>query len=142
MKARDVLFELEKNAIEWGKQYQIARVGDIVTSNLGGKKTKKLRISSVSVTIGRNAKETVRKTLVLEYCGQRVKANGEFDGCGYILQEFTTFDGRKYEFSENEVTEIVNDCGLSFCIDFDNEHKEKYPDAYESYGNDCPFYSR
>lgn len=148
MKAIDIFIDFEKKAIEWGKQYQIAKVGDIVTSNLGGKRPKKLKISSVSVTIGRNARKTTQKTLVLQYTGRRINSNGEFIdelGTGRWLTEFVTEDGKVFNhYSENEVTETANDIGVSFNIDFDPEAKEKYPHAYHTYkdGYDGFYYSR
>jgi activator of HSP90 ATPase len=146
MKAKDIFIDFEKKAIEWAKQYQIAKVGDIVTSNLRGKKPKKLKISSVSVTIGRNAR-TTQKTLVIQYIGRRIKSNGEFIdelGTGKFLTEFVTEDGRTFNHSENEVTETANDIGVSFNVDFDPEAKEKYPYAYLSYNDSYNgfYYSR
>ena len=89
MKANDIFIQFEKQAVEWAKQYQIVKVGDIVTSNLGGKRPKKLKISSVSVTIGRNAQKTTQKTLVIQYVGRRLNAKGEFiddiDMCRKII---------------------------------------------------------
>jgi len=147
MKAKDIFIQFEKQAIEWGKQYQIAKVGDIVTSNLGGKRPKKLKISSISVTIGRNAIKTTQKTLVLQYTGRRINSNGEFMdelGTGRWLTEFVTEDGKVYNYSENEVTETANDIGVSFNVDFDPEAKEKYPHAYHTYKDsyDGFYYSR
>ena len=145
MKAKDIFLQFEKQAIEWAKQYQIAKVGDVVTSNLGGKRPKKLIISSVSVTIGRNAQKTTRKTLVIEYVGRRLNAKGEFIddiGTGKYLTEFVTEDGKVFNHKENEVSEWANDCGVSFVVDFDPEAKLKYPNAYESYADACPYYSR
>lgn len=147
MKAKDIFINFEKNAIEWAKQYQIAKVGDVVTSNLGGKRPKKLKISSVSVTIGRNARLTTQKTLVIQYAGRRINSNGEFIdelGTGRWLTEFVTEDGRTFNHSENEVTEVANDIGVSFNVDFDPEAKEKYPHAYWSYSDsfDDFYYSR
>jgi hypothetical protein len=145
MKAKDIFIDFEKKAIEWGKQYQIAKVGDIVTSNLGGKRPKKLKISSVSVTIGRNARKTTQKTLVIQYTGRRINSNGEFIdelGTGRWLTEFVTEDGKIFNHFENEVTETANDIGVSFNVDFDPEAKEKYPNAYQSYADACHYYSR
>ena len=147
MKAKDIFIDFEKKAIEWGKQHQIAKVGDIVTSNLGGKRPKKLKISSVSVTIGRNARLTTQKTLVVQYSGRRINSKGEFIdelGTGRWLTEFITEDGKVFNHSENEVTETANDIGVSFIVDFDQQAKEKYPHAYLSYKDDyeCFHYSR
>lgn len=145
MKAKDIFIQFEKQAIEWAKQYQIAKVGDIVTSYLGGKRQKKLKISSVSVTVGRNAQKTTRKTLVIQYVGRRLNARGEFIddiGTGIYLTEFITEDGKVFNHAENEVTETANDCGVSFNVDFDPEAKTKYPNAYQSYADACPYYSR
>lgn len=138
MKTKDIFIEFEKQAIEWGKQYQIARVGDIVTSKLGGVRDKKFQISKVLVTVGRNAQKTTQKTLAIQYVGRRLNAKGELIdglGTGRYLYEFTTKDGKVFNHSENEVTETVNDCGLSFIVDFDPEAKEKYPNAYLSYAD-------
>ncbi len=136
MKAKDIFIDFENKAIQWGKQYQIAKVGDIVTSNLGGKRPKKLKISTVSVTIGRNARMTTQKTLVIRYTGRRIRSNGEFIdelGVGRYLTEFITNDGKIFNHSENEVTETANDSGMSFDVDFDPAAKEKYPKAYLMY---------
>ena len=136
MKAKKIFIEFEKQAIEWGKKYQIAKVGDIVTSKLGGKRDKKLQISKVSVTVGRNAQKTIQKTLAIHYVGRRLNSKGELIdglGTGKLINEFITEDGKVFNDSENEVTETVNACGLSFVIDFDPEAKEKYPNAYLSY---------
>jgi hypothetical protein len=145
MKAKDIFIQFEKQAIEWAKQYQIAKVGDIVTSNLGGKRTKKLKISLVSVTIGRNAQKTTRKTLVIQYVGRRLNAKGEYIndiGTGRYLTEFVTEDGRIFNHNENEVSETDNDSGVSFNVDLDPEAKKKYPNAYQSYKDACLYYSR
>ena len=147
MKAIDVFIDFEKKAIEWGKQHQIAKVGDIVTSRLGGKRPKKLKISTVSVTIGRNARLTTQKTLVLQYYGRKINSKGEFInelGAQSYLTEFITEDGKVFNNSESEVTETVNDIGLSFNIDIDQKAKEKYPHAYHAYkdGYDGFIYSR
>ena len=147
MKANDIFIDFEKKAIKWAKQYQIAKVGDIVTSNLGGKRPKKLKISSVSVTIGRNAQKTTQKTLVIQYVGRRLNSKGELIdeiGTGRYLTEFITEEGKVFNHVENEVTETSNDCGISFNIDFDPAAKEKYPHAYLSYSDsfDGFYYSR
>ena len=145
MKAKDIFIQFEKQAIEWAKQYQIAKVGDVVTSKLGGKRPKKLKISSVSVTIGRNAQKTTQKTLVIQYVGRRLNSKGELIdeiGTGRYLTEFITEEGKVFNHVENEVTETANDCGISFNVDFDPEEKTKYPNAYHSYTDDCPYYSR
>jgi len=136
MTSTEIFIEFEKMAIEWGKKYQIAKVGEIVISKLGGKRERKLILSSVSVTIGRNAKKTTNQTLVIQYAGRRMNANGEIIdeiGTGRCLYEFRTEDGRVFSHEENEVTEFANNSGLTFCIDFDPLCKEKYPNAYSSY---------
>lgn len=143
--AREILFELETHAIQWGKKHQIAKVGDIVTSYLGGKRPKKFKISKVSVTLGRNARHTAEKTLVIQYVGRRINSKGELIddvGTGRYLDEFTTENGIIFTSSENEVSETLNDCGLTFYVDFEKEAKELYPNAYKSYGDACPYYSR
>lgn len=144
MTAREILFELEKQAIQWGKKHQIAKVGDIVTSYLGGKRPKKFKISNVSVTLGRNAQKTTEKTLVIQYVGRRISSKGELIdrvGTGRYLDEFTTENGIIFNSSENQVSETVNDCGLSFNVDFEREAKDLYPNAFKSYGDACPYYS-
>ena len=136
MTTTEIFIEFEKMAIEWGKKHQIAKVGEIVISKLGGKRERKLILSSVSVTIGRNAQKTTSKTLVMQYTGRRVNAKGEIIdeiGRGRCLHEFRTDDGRVFSHSENDVTETANDSGLTFYIDFDPLCKEKYPNAYGSY---------
>lgn len=136
MTATEIFIEFEKMAIEWGKKHQIAKVGDIVTSKLGGKRERKLVLSCVSVTIGRNAKKTTNKTLVMRYIGRRMNAKGEIidePGTGRCLCEFMTDGGQVFSHSENEVTEIANDSGLTFYIDVDPTCKEKHPNAYGSY---------
>ena len=100
----------------------------------------------MSVTIGRNAQKTTRKTLVIEYVGRRLNSKGELIdgiGTGRYLTEFITEDGKVFNHSENEVTETANDCGVSFNVDFDPDAKRKYPNAYQSYKDaPCPYYSR
>jgi len=138
MKAIEIFIEFEKQAIMWGKQYQIARVGDIVTSNLGGKRPKKVMISSVSVTCGRHAQKTTKQTFVLSYVGRRVNANNELIdslGTGRWLREFITSEGKIFNHSQNEVTEESNDSGFYFIVDFDSEAKKLYPNAYKSYSD-------
>lgn len=138
MKAKDIFIDFENKAIQWAKQYQIVKVGDIVTSNLGGKRPKKLKISCVSVTIGRNAGKTTQKTLVIQYVGRQIDSKGNFIhelGYGRYLTEFVTEDGKIFNHSENEVTETANDIGISFNVDFDPKAKEKYPHAYLSYSD-------
>ena len=145
IKANDVFIDFEKKAIEWAKQYQIAKVGDIVTSYLGGKRQKKFLISSVEVTIGRNKNKTTRKTLVIKYVGRRLNSKGELIddiGVGRYLREFVTNDGKIFNHSENEVNEVVNDIGLSFHVDFDEITKAKYPNAYQFYTDNDNIYTR
>jgi hypothetical protein len=139
--ATEIFIEFEKMAIAWGKAHQIAKVGDIVTSNLGGKRPKKLQISHVWVSMGRNAQITTRKTFTIGYAGRRLNAKGgliDEIGTGRILYDFLTADGKAWSHAENEVTETMTDSGLSFTIDFDPECKEKYPNAYASYAE--PFH--
>ncbi len=131
----DVFKSLETEAIAWGRQFQIATVGDIVKT-VCGKRTKSVMISRVSVTMGRNARKTTLKTLVIEYVGRRMKKNGEFIddiGTGICLSNFETKDGKKFLSSESGISETVNDCGLSFDLSFDLAAKRKYPNAYQSY---------
>lgn len=146
MTTTEIFIEFEKMVIEWGKKHQIANVGDIVISKLGGKRERKLVLSSVSVTIGRNAKKTTNKTLVIQYTGRRMNAKGEIVdqlGTGRLLHEFKTEDGRVFNHAENGVTEYANDAGLTFYVDFDPLCKEKYPNAYGSYKEQPRFcYSR
>jgi hypothetical protein len=135
MKANDIFIEFERMAIEWGKAYQIVKVGDIVFSKLGGNFEKPLKINCVSVTIGRNSK-TTRKTLVMEYSGRRLYKNGDYVddvGSGVWLREFRTEDGKVFNHLENEVNEEENDVGFTFYIEFDPEDKKLYPQAYSSY---------
>ncbi len=97
---------------------------------------KKLQISKVNVTIGRNAQKTIQKTLAIYYVGRRLNSKGELIdglGTGRVINEFITEDGKVFNDAENEVTETVNDSGLSFVIDFDPEAKGKFPNAYLSY---------
>lgn len=134
MKSKDIFIQLEKEAIKWAKKYQIAKVGDIVTSKGGGKAIKKYKISHVQVTTGRNAQKTTQKTLVILYCGRKINAKGEIIdpiGTGRLLFEFTTEDGKHFNHSENEVTEYLNE--FCFTVDFDPESKKLYPKAYLTY---------
>lgn len=145
MKSKDIFIQLEKNAIEWAKKYQIAKVGDIVMSKCGGKTIKKYKISHVDVTTGRNAQKTIQKTLVILYIGRKINAKGEFIdpiGMGRLLFEFTTEDGKQFSHSENEVTEYLNE--FCFTVDFDPEAKKLYPNAYLTYEDsfDDFYYSR
>jgi len=147
MNSTEIFIEFEKRAIEWGKAHQIAKVGEVVISKLGGKRDKKLVLSSVSVRVGRNAQKTTRKTLVICYAGRRLNAKGELIdslNTGLILYEFRTEDGRIFNHAENGVTEYCSDAGLSFNVDFDPEAKSKYPNAFSSYAEPySPFsYSR
>lgn len=140
MTSRDIFIEFEKNVIKWGKKHQIVEVGEVVISKLGGKRDKKLIISSVQVTVGRNAHNTTHKTLVIQYFGRRINLKGEVIdnlGSGLLIREFRTEDGRSFSYEENGVTETANDSGLSFYIDFDPAAKEKYPKSFSSYSDDA-----
>lgn len=135
MTATEVFIEFERMAIKWGKKHQIAKVGEIVTVNLG-KRNVKFKISEVAVTIGRNAKETTRKTLVMQYVGRKINSKGAVVheiGTGRLLFNFTKENGIVFDHSENGVTEWENDGGLSFVIEYDPEAKQIYPHAYDSY---------
>lgn len=139
MNSTEIFIEFEKMALEWGKRHQIAKVGEVIISKLGGKRDKKLILSKVQVCVGRNEK-TVHKTLAMQYIGRRLNAKGEYLdelGTGIPLAEFRTEDGRVFSFDENEVTETENDCGLTFVIDFEPECKLKYPNAFSSYAEPC-----
>jgi hypothetical protein len=135
MTATQIFIKFEKMAIQWGKKHQIAKVGEIVTSKIG-KKTARFKISDVTVTIGRNAQETTRKTLVIVYCGRKINSKGEFIdelGCGRLLTNFVTNDGKFFDHIENQVTEFCTDSGLTFHVDFEQECKDVYPNAHSSY---------
>lgn len=130
MTSQEIFAQFEQAAIEWGKQYQIAKVGDIVLSNLGGKRRKQLVISQVCVSIGRNAQKTTLKTFVLRYSGRRLNSKGEFIdelGSGRCLMEFTTESGGEYDYSEYGVNDECNDMS-----------KMMYPNAYGTYSE--PFH--
>jgi hypothetical protein len=145
MKSKDIFIQLEKEAIKWAKKYQIAKVGDVISSKGGGKTIKKYKISDVQVTTGRNAQKTTQKTLVILYYGRKINSKGEcIDpiGTGTLLFEFTTEDGKQFNHSENEVTEYLNE--FCFTVDFDPEAKKLYPKAYLTYKDnfDGFYYSR
>jgi len=135
MTSTEIFIEFERMAIAWGKKHQIAKVGEIVTSNIG-KRNAKFQISQVSVTIGRNAKKTVKKTFVMQYVGRKINSKGllvQEIGTGRLLFNFTKDNGVVFDHSENEVTTWENDGGLSFVIDYDPEVKIMYPNACDSY---------
>jgi hypothetical protein len=138
--ATQIFIKFEKMAIEWGKKHQIAKVGEIVTSKIG-KREARFQISHVSVTIGRNARETTNKTLVIAYSGRKLNSKMELVdelGRGRFLTNFVTADGKVFDHKENEVTEFCTDSGLTFHVDFDPKAKDVYPNAYNSYKD--PFF--
>ena len=140
MTATEIFIEFERMAIEWGKKHQIANVGEIVTSNIG-KRNVKFQISKVCVAIGRNAKETAHKTLVIQYVGRKMNSKGiivhEIE-TGQLLYNFTKDNGIIFDHSENGVTEWENDGGLIFIVEDDAEAKKIYPNAHDSYKE--PYY--
>lgn len=127
---------LEQGAIKWGEQYRIANIGEIVTSKLGGVRDKKVEISNISVVIGRDASSTTQKTFAIHYVGRRLNAKGEYKdslGCGVLLNEFVKENGQRYSANDFEITEHMNDTGLSFNLQVDPEAKKLYPKAFRSY---------
>ena len=94
-----VFQQLQKSAIEWGKQYQIAHAGDIVEVQGKSKKPRKYKIIRASVGIGRNAQLTVKKTLFVEYIGVIQSPSGIEYG-GRVLRNFKTRDGKEYRYSD------------------------------------------
>ena len=113
-----VFQQLQKSAIEWGKQYQIARVGDIVEVQGKGKKPRKYRITRVTVGIGRNAQITIKKALYIDYVGVFQSPSG-IKFSGVCLKDFKTKDGKEYRFDDFGINDRLNDWGLSFSIDQD-----------------------
>jgi hypothetical protein len=145
MTAREIFFDFEKKAIEWAKQYQIAKVGDIVTSSGGGKTNKSYIISSIEVVLGRNAQETTYRTLVLVYYGKKINKKGDIMYAHAIsarLVDFVTGDGQSYNISENEVTETVNDIGLTFMVEVDKMELVLQPIQSHSYEHPIHCYTR
>lgn len=136
LKSVEIFQEFQKKAIEWGKQFQIAHVGDIV--EIPTKKgSQKVMITDVSVAIGRNAQMTTKKSFYLDYSGRRMKKDGTFKdslGTGICLRQFKTKSGKEYKFSDFGITEIMNDAGLSFTIEHDIETVKLYPNCeYNNY---------
>lgn len=105
---------------------QLAKRGEIVTAQAGGwKQPHKVKITGVSVevsdiglSIGRREELGLTGWLVVQhqYIGRRLKANGELAGgyhYGFLLSEFTTSDGQKYE----RIPSGFNHAGLVFEIE-------------------------
>ena len=104
---------------------QIAKCGEIVTSSAGWKREHKVlitqvsvEISSIDVTIRERKEKGLTGWLVVQhqYIGRRLKANGEptgSPGVGFLLYEFTTDDGQKFE----RLPSGFNHAGLVFEIE-------------------------
>ena len=140
MKTLDIFRTLEKQAIEWGNAHNEFKVGDIVESHLPqNKKPRLFVLSSIQVFIGRNAQKTIYKSLTLRCVGRRLKKDGTcFDvvGSGIYLGNFTRLaDGKTFEANHNGVNQVINDGGLVFNIDCDQEAKKLYPNAHETYAD-------
>ena len=102
---------------------QIAKCGEFVKAHWGGwKKPHEVKITRVSVevsdiglTIGRRAELGLIGWLIVQhqYIGRRLKSNGELAGSpdsGFLLSEFTTESGLKYE----RIPSGFNHIGLVF----------------------------
>ena len=106
--------------------HPIARIGDVVIAQWGGwKQPHKVKITriaveiaSIDLTIARREELGLTGWLIAQhmYIGRRIKANGELAGnphCGFLLNRFTTADGKKYE----RILSGFNHAGLVFYTD-------------------------
>jgi hypothetical protein len=102
----------------------IAKIGDVVTVQSDWKHPHKVRItrmaseiSSIDLSFARRKELGLTGWLIVqhEYIGRRLKANGEIaeqSHDGFVLSEFTTSDGKKYE----SIPSGFNHVGLVFDI--------------------------
>ena len=104
---------------------QLAKCGDVVTAQWGWKKPHNVRItqvsieiSSIDISIGRRAELGLTGWMIVQhqYIGRRLKANDELAGhphYGFLLSEFTTNNGQKYE----RIPSGFNHIGLVFEVE-------------------------
>jgi len=104
---------------------QLAKCGDVVTTQCGWKKPHKVKITQVSIeitsiglSIGRRAELGLTGWLIVQhqYIGRRLKADGELVGqshYGFLLSEFATKNGQEYE----RIPSSFNHVGLIFEIE-------------------------
>ncbi len=105
---------------------QIAKCGNIVTAQWGGWKKPHnvmvtgvaVEVSDIGLTIGQRSRKGITGWLTVQhqYIGRRLKVNGEPTGSpcsGFLLCEFTTEDGQKYE----RIPSGFNHVGLVFDIE-------------------------
>ena len=118
--------DLRDLAIRHAPQQQIANCGETVIVQIGGwKQPHKVKIINISVevsdiglSIGRREELGITGWLTVQhqYIGRRLKSNGELVGScqyGFLLNEFTTLDGQKYE----RIPSRFNHAGLVFEIE-------------------------
>ena len=101
------------------------QLGDVVIAQCGWKHPHKVRITrmaveiaSIDLTIARREELGLTGWLIAQhmYIGRRIKANDELAGnphCGFLLNRFTTADGKKYE----RIPSGFNLVGLVFYTD-------------------------
>jgi len=105
----------------------IAKIGDVVTVQGMWKHPYEVKItgmaveiSNIDLSIARREELGLTGWLIVQhqYIGRRLKANGEMVQFGFLLNDFTTSDGKKYE----RILPGFNHVGLVFDLKEEEAH--------------------